>query len=196
MNNKRKEPRSAAWYALRRTLPPWSFEANLAEVEKQLPRYRVDELIVKVDVEEFSHGQVPLDYACAYQRNLYRIKEALGRIGVVYSINPWITLGHTDGGRRGETYVPGLQTMVGPDGTVSTACACPLSKAWRAHTARVWTLYTETRPHVLWVEDDIRTFNHGPVGWGCFCETHLAVFGQGGRAGHARAARHRVVPAR
>ena len=53
---------NAAWYALRRTLPLWNFEENLAELAEQLPRYRVDELRVKVDSEEFTHGQPILSW--------------------------------------------------------------------------------------------------------------------------------------
>ena len=40
-----------AWYALRRTMPPWAFDDNLAELIACLPRYGVDEVIVKVDAE-------------------------------------------------------------------------------------------------------------------------------------------------
>lgn len=34
-----------AWYALRRTLPPWSWKENLRELEDCLPRYRIDEVL-------------------------------------------------------------------------------------------------------------------------------------------------------
>lgn len=170
--------RSAAWYALRRTLPPWSFEKNLRELVQCLPRYRVDELIVKVDTEEFTHGQPRLEWVKAYQEKLFRIRRAMERIGVRYSLNPWITVGHNDRGRNDLGYLPGLRTVVGHDGTECTCCACPLSSIWREHVAKVWTLYAETRPHVIWVEDDIRTFNHNPVRYGCFCSEHLARFSE------------------
>ena len=165
-----------AWYALRRTLPPWSFEENLAELVAVLPRYQVDEVIVKVDTEEFNHGQPPLAWIRAYQPLLVRIRDALADIGICFSINPWITLGHADRGRDAIPQLPGLQTMVGHDGTVCTSCACPLSETWRRHAATVWTLYAETQPRVLWFEDDIRTFNHGPVRFGCFCGEHMRRF--------------------
>ena len=64
--------RPSAWYALRRTLPPWSFAENLQELVEFLPRYGVDELIVKVDTEEFTHGQPPLAWVKRYQANLFR----------------------------------------------------------------------------------------------------------------------------
>lgn len=159
-------------------MPLWSFEDNLAELVGQLPRYGVDELIVKVDTEEFTHGQPPLPWIRAYQKNLFRIREAMQGIGVVFSINPWITVGHNDRGRDSRKALPGLRTMVGHDGTRCTCCACPLSSVWRENTAAVWRLYAETQPHVIWIEDDIRTFNHVPAEFGCFCRDHMRRFSQ------------------
>jgi len=168
----------SAWYALRRTLPPWNFDRNLQELVECLPRYRVDEVIVKIDTEEFSHGQPPLDWVRAYQRNLFRIKAAMEKIGVAYSLNPWITVGHNDRGRDSRKSVPALRTIVGHDGTRCKVCACPLSKAWREHVSKIWTLYAETEPRVIWIEDDIRTFNHLPVEFGCFCAEHMKRFSE------------------
>ena len=85
-----------AWYALRRTMPPWSFDDNLAELIACLPRYGVDEVIVKVDAETFSHGHTPLQWVRDYLPKLIRVRDAMDRLGIVYSINPWFTLGHCD----------------------------------------------------------------------------------------------------
>jgi len=167
---------NAAWYALRRTLPTWSFSENLAELVRCLERYGVDELIVKTDTEEFTHGQPPLEWVRAYRKNLFEIKRAMDKLGIVYSLNPWITVGHCDRGRDSRKMIPGLVTMVGHDGVKTTCCACPLSKAWRNHVEKVWTIYAETKPHVIWIEDDIRTFNHSPVEFGCFCREHMKLF--------------------
>ena len=178
MATSRRRPSPHAWYALRRTLPTWSFDANLKELVAQLPRYRVDEVIVKVDTEEFTHGQPPLPWVRRYQKNLVRVRQAMEKIGVVYSLNPWITVGHNDRGRDARKQIRGLQTVVGHDGTRCTCCACPLSEAWRHHVDQVWTLYAETEPHIVWVEDDIRTFNHQPVRYGCFCPVHMKRFSE------------------
>ena len=167
-----------AWYALRRTMPTWSFEANLQELIEFLPQYRIDELIVKVDVEDFFHGQPMVDWVKDYQPNLFKAKETLEKIGVVYSLNPWFTLGHCDRGRDSRKHLPGLGTMVGHDGTECQTCACPLDPVWREMMDEVWTIYAETEPHIIWVEDDIRTFNHSPVKYGCFCERHMAFFAE------------------
>lgn len=173
-----KKSTSTAWYALRRTLPPWSFTQNLRELVQCLPRYRVDEVIVKIDTEEFSHGQPTLAWAKAYQPKLTQVRRAMEKLGIVYSINPWITVGHCDRGRDDRLQLPGYQPVVGHDGTPCTHCACPMSEVWRSHIAALWSLYAETKPHVMWIEDDIRTFNHAPVGYGCFCPDHLRRFSE------------------
>lgn len=172
-----KSPHQDTVYALRRTLPVWSFEENLAELDL-LKKHHVSELIVKVDTEEFSHGQIPLDYLKNYQEKLFRIREKLSSLGIKYSLNPWITQGHVDRGRHAAEQLPGLQTMIDHDGSVSTGCACPLCKVWQKHTQEAWRIYAETQPHVMWVEDDIRTFNHGAVRFGCFCPLHMARFSE------------------
>lgn len=164
-----------AWYALRRTMPPWSFDDNLAELIACLPRYGVDEVIVKVDAETFSHGHTPLQWVRDYLPKLIRVRDAMDRLGIVYSINPWFTLGHCDRGWDGSS-TPDIERLVGHDGAKCKECACPLSQGWREYFFEVWRLYAETGPKVLWVEDDIRTFNHTPAEFGCFCPAHMKMF--------------------
>lgn len=175
---KKNTKESQAWYALRRTLPLWNFEENLQELIDKLPEYKVDELIVKVDTEEFFHGQIPLDWLRNYQSRLFHVKAEMEKLGIVYSLNPWITQGHADRGRIAQQQLPGVVTYVGHDGSESTCCACALSSVWRKNTAEAWKIYAETKPHIMWVEDDIRTFNHGAVKYGCFCELHMKKFSE------------------
>lgn len=167
-----------AWYVLRKTLPLWSFERDLAELVELCPRYRIDEVMVKVDAEEFSHGLPTLEWVKNYQPYLFRAKQELERIGVVFSINPWVTLVHCDRGWDSTGIVSDAAHMVGHDGVVCKCCCCPLSEEWRSHTKKLWRIYAETEPAVLWVEDDIRTFNHPPVKYGCFCDLHRARFSE------------------
>jgi hypothetical protein len=163
---------SAAWYALRRPLPPWRFDELLAEMVEHLPRYRVDEVIVMVDVEEFFHNHPTPQVAREYQKNLIRVRDALAGIGVAYSLNPWITRGHEDRGRRAADVLPGIQTVIHADGSQATCVACNLSPAWRENLRQVWHIYAQTHPRVLWIDDDIRDF----AGHECFCPRHLQAF--------------------
>jgi hypothetical protein len=160
---------SRAWYALRRPLPPWRFEELLAEMLKHLPSYRVDEVIVMLDVEDFFHNHPTPEIAREWTKNLVRARELLASAGIAYSLNPWITRGHEDRGRRAADALPGIQTVVHADGTQATCVACNLSPVWRDNLRRVWSLYAGTKPHVLWLDDDIRDFGAHE----CFCPLHL-----------------------
>jgi hypothetical protein len=171
--------KSSAWYALRRPLPPWRFDELLAEMVAHLPRYRVDEVIVMVDVEEFFHGHPTPKIAAEYSKNLLRAKAALGEIGIAYSLNPWVTRGHEDRARHAAATVPGIQTVVHADGTQATCVACVLSSAWRENLCATWACYAKTQPRVLWIEDDIRDFGAHE----CFCPLHLERFSK--QIGHA-----------
>jgi hypothetical protein len=153
-------------------MPPWKFEENLAELVACAPRYGLDEVIVKVDSEEFHHGHGILEWLRAYQPCLHKTREALNAIGVDYSLNPWISIGHNDRGRNSIEQLPGLQTVVAHDGKAMKNRACPLSPVWRENVRKLWTLYAETNPKVIWIEDDIKFH----LGGGCFCPLHLAEF--------------------
>ena len=62
-----KKENPAAWYSLRRTLPPWRFGETLADLLELAPRFGIDEVIVKIDTEEFSLGHPDWDWAERYR---------------------------------------------------------------------------------------------------------------------------------
>lgn len=163
-------------YVLRRTLPVWSWKENLQELDNLIEAHRIDELLIKVDTEEFSHGQPELQWMQNYRTILEATKELCDRKNIRFSINPWITHGHTDRGRNGAEQLPGLQTIIDIEGNQSTVCACPLSRIWQEHICRIWEIYASLHPYAIWIEDDIRSFNHGAAHYGCFCDLHLARF--------------------
>ena len=164
-------------FVLRRTLPLWSFRENLEELEQAVVQWKLDEVMVKVDTEELSHGQVSMEWLDRMFPRLEELGQMLARHGTRYDINPWITLCHLDRGRHGKDSLPGFEGMVDISGSVSEACACPLSPAWLKHTKAVWKRYASLHPYSIWIEDDMRHFNHSPnVSYGCFCPRHLERF--------------------
>jgi hypothetical protein len=90
---------NAAWYALRRTIPRWDADRNIAELMGFCKENGVDEVIIKVDTEEFSHGLPTVGWLDSYLPILKQIKSKLKQIDVVFSINPWATLVRCDRGR-------------------------------------------------------------------------------------------------
>lgn len=104
-----------------------------------------------------------------------------GRIAVIkrdgipsVGINVLTTIGHINEGWDVFSPLP-FQTMVGHDGAVSKSCACPNTPQMRDYIAQKYALFAETRPDFIWVDDDIRLFNHG-IDYGCFCPACLDIF--------------------
>ena len=165
---------NTAHYALRRTLPSWKFNELLAEMIEVLPRYKIDEVILIIDAEEFSHGFPTIELIGSYQKKLFRLKEALKSIGVSYSLNPWITQGHDSRGRKANDSYDGLTPLVHPYGKEEDAICCYLSDGWRSYMKETWMLFAETEPEVIWIEDDFRSFGTHA----CFCPLHLKRFSE------------------
>ncbi len=164
-------------FMLRRTLFPWKMEETVLEVVRYCTDFDVDEIIWKIDTEEFSHGLPELDRIRAYLPWLNQSRDMLFALGVGMSINPWVTQGMRDAGLNNRAVHPDFEWMTDITGVQANAIACPRSPGWRQWIKEAYALYASTRPRVLWIEDDIRIHGHRPVAWACFCERHLREFG-------------------
>ena len=172
------ESKGLAWYAVRRTITTWFVDRNIAELVEFCKENSVDEIIAKVDTEEFTHGIPTVEWLDGYMPILKKLKSEIEKIGVVFSINPWVTTDHCDRGRDIRHIHPNVDMMVGHDGSQCLACACPLSPGWRDLTTELWSRYASLEPGVLWIEDDIRLLNHRPAEYGCFCDLHMKAFSE------------------
>jgi hypothetical protein len=93
------------------------------------------------------------------------------------------TIGHTD-----EWTVPGgWPTMVGSDGIVAKAVACPRAAKFKEYLCATARKYAELKPTVIWLDDDFRMSHHPPADHACFCGTCLARFGDETGIAHDRA---------
>ena len=99
--------------------------------------------------------------------------QRLRSAGLLTSINMWTTIGHADIGRD-ERQRFCWQFMVGDDGAESHACPCPLDPTWKSYVAKLYGLFAQLEPEIIYFDDDFRYHNHRPVTWGCFCPLHLA----------------------
>ncbi|RAV20399.1 hypothetical protein [Paenibacillus contaminans] len=105
-----------------------------------------------------------------------RAKRKLEPLGVKTSINPLNSLIHDD---AANTLLEGqhFRLMTDLTGKSAKAAVCPLCPEWRGYIKEMYANYAALRPYSLWVEDDFRFHNHGPLKWGgCFCEAHLSEF--------------------
>lgn len=170
--------RNGYLYILRRTLPPWSWRENLDELKTVCPRYGIDEVCVKIDTGTFTHYAPDEKWLYHYQKILFTIRDELAEIGVNYSLNPNVTQGHSDRGRHIDRQHPAWHMITGSDGSRATDCTCNTSPGWREYFRFQWSLYAETKPALIWIEDDFRTFNHGAILHGCFCDEHIRRFNE------------------
>jgi len=152
----------------------------------------VDEVMVFFFAEEQNDGHETMERIDAWITRSRPYRKALAEAGVQVSLNPWHSLLHAD---RGRALKPGQhwQTLVGPTGQTAAAQVCPLDADWQAYFAETLRRYAREGFRVIWIDDDIRYHNHGPLEWGgCFCDRHVAEFTR--RAGTA-ATRAEIVAA-
>ena len=166
-------------YMLRRVLCPWDAERIIDETVDWCVRQRIDEIMWITETSGMYKELLPLDDIRTIVDRLHGARKSCDESGVTFSLNPLTTLGHGDYGHDIAARHPGIEMMVGYDGGVSRACACPLSPVWRELMAETFALYAQTGPARLWLEDDFRYINHRPqVGFGCYCQRHMDAFGE------------------
>ena len=135
----------------------------------------VAEIIWKCDAEAFNHGVTPLSIVKRYVDILNKSRPKLEAAGLIQSINPWITLNWSDRGREQQQLYPDFEWRVDGQGDQAAACPCLRSQAWRRHLCETYRLYASTKPNILWLEDDYKTFL---AGGGCFCPSCLRAFSE------------------
>ncbi|MBA3707607.1 MAG: hypothetical protein H0W83_02160 [Planctomycetes bacterium] len=165
-------------YMLRRSLFPWKFAETIEETATFAAAHGIQEVIWKIDCEEFSHGLPTHDQIRAYLPWLERSRERLAQVGVAMSINPWATQGMRDAGWDLRAVFPDFEWMVDITGVTARSQACPMSPGWRAWLLSSFALYAGIKPDVLWIEDDFRVHRHRPVLYACYCDRHVASFSQ------------------
>ncbi len=169
-------------YSLRFTLQPGFHEEEKLDLLLEFCNQAlIDDVMFFINCEELNRGHLTRAETEPWIDGIETWKSRLSQAGISTSINPWTTMLHTD---RGRTLREGqeFRLMVDPYGRQAKAVACPLCEIWRAYLADIYAYYATVRPWILWVEDDFRLHNHGPLAWGgCFCEAHMQEYSR--RAG-------------
>ncbi|MFC1418104.1 hypothetical protein [Streptacidiphilus cavernicola] len=155
---------------------PARVTADTMALAKACAEAGVAEVVLLTGAEESFAGHLAGAEEDAWFETVRLAGEILAAAGLEVSLNPWVTVGHADRGRRGALERLGFAPMVAPDGEAATAqasFACPRWRAWMvAHYGR----FAELGFRVLWLEDDFRFHNHTPLRWGGFEPPMLARF--------------------
>ncbi|MEU6172352.1 hypothetical protein ABZ832_10500 [Streptantibioticus parmotrematis] len=143
--------------------PSADVAADAGALAKECAEAGVAEVVLLIGAEEVYTGHLAGAAEDRWFETAAVAREVLVASGIEVSLNPWVTTGHTDRGRRDDL---GFAPMVSPGGEVATAqasFACPRWRSWlRGHYGR----FAELGFRVLWLEDDFRFHNHLPLDWG------------------------------
>ncbi len=147
------------------------FAEHLAFIKKNIEI--IDEVAL---LREYSHvGYWPLEtektVTKLIQKRIKQYKEAgVKSVG----INMMCTIGHTD---ESWDVMPklGMPHYTGNDGTESKNCMCYTSDEFIKYITERYTLYAQTEPDFIWLDDDIRPLRHGIMD-GCYCDGCIEKF--------------------
>ncbi len=169
---------TGAHFMLRRNLPLWKPAETITETIDFCEKTGIGEIVWKIDPEEFSHGFTPHSMIRDFLPWLEQARDMQERKGIIFSINPWLTLNHANRGRYFDGPPEGFHWRVLPDGGEVTERACPLNLSWLRWLLESYSLYATTKPDKLWLEDDFRTTGVQVCNNGCFCDHHLNAFSE------------------
>ena len=167
-----------ARFTLRRMLPLWKPEETIRETIAFCEAVELDEIVWKIDAEEFNHGFTPHALIQKTLPWLEKARKLQQKKDIVFSINPWLTLNHIGRKRYPDGAPKDWHWRMLPDGSLAQEMACPLSKGWRNWFFEAYRLYATTGPNKLWLEDDFKTFAYQAWTLGCFCDKHIELFSE------------------
>ena len=125
----------------------------------------IEEVALFIAAEEWNNGLLSRAAEDRWFFTIRKIKRILDRADIGVSLNPWMTVLHTD---RGRTFPKDrrFQAMVSPLGETARACASLADPNWRKYICDLYGRFAGEGFRVLWIEDDFRYHNHGPLTWG------------------------------
>ncbi|MBQ8146788.1 MAG: hypothetical protein IJ039_08385 [Clostridia bacterium] len=130
-----------------------------------------------------------VEYARQSKEQMLPYIKRLREAGISYQLNFQNILGATLGGVD-FTSVFNWEMLVDHKGRKSLGCGCPIGECFREQAGERLRIWTETKPDVIWIDDDFRYHNHGtPIfarqdgeswynDYYCFCDEHLRLFNE------------------
>lgn len=150
---------------------------RLKELAKFCHDAKIDDINFFINHEEIGRGHLLNNETEEWLSLAREMKDFSIEHDLTFSLNPGITLMHGDRGRKLNTKLA-FGTMVDANGVQASAVACPLDPIFQDYLADTYGMYATLEPNYLWIEDDLRHFNHKPIQWGCFCEKHMDTYRQ------------------
>ena len=153
-------------YHLRfQVLPGRNLNRDTRELIDFCRTHRVEEVALFFAAEEWNNGLLSRAEENRWFKAVSAVTELLRKNSIAVSLNPWMTSLHCARGRSFPKDRPFLPT-VSPSGEVSKACASFADPAFQTYLCRLYARFARLGFRVLWIEDDFRFHNHGPLTWG------------------------------
>jgi hypothetical protein len=146
-------------------LPGRSVARDAAALAEYCREHAIEEAVLFFAAEEWNNGLLSRAEEDLWFRTLREAKRVLDRSGIAVSLNPWMTVLHCARGRS----LPKdrrFQPMVSPLGEMVEGCASLACPNWRKYIRDLYGRFAQLGFRGIWVEDDFRSPNHGPVAWG------------------------------
>ena len=130
-------------------------------------------------------------HTARYKELLTPVISKLRENSISYQLNYQNLIGAWDGGAE-LSGVNDWECWVDQYGNRSAGCACNIGKKFRKIAGEKLSLWAETKPDAIWIDDDIRFHNHRAgirsvwsgelpaesVDFGCFCDEHIRLFNE------------------
>lgn len=151
---------------------------------------RVQAVMLYVDLNPYWYYMPDsLEHTEYYTKVIDELAQRLRQEGISYQLNYQNLFGSWDGGAD-MRHVNGWENYVDQYGNESWGCGCSLGEKFREIAGAKLRLWAQTKPDIIWIDDDIRFHNHrtamhkvytGEVkreelDFGCFCDKHIASF--------------------
>ena len=132
-----------------------------------------------------THAPLPLDVIEARSETLAGRLSAARSHGYRAGVDVISTIGHH--AENVPNSLSGDYTfMTDMEGNVCLGTLCPNDELARAYVRDLYEIVVATGPDFIWIDDDIRLFDHIPILYGCFCDNCLSIFRQESGLTHTR----------
>lgn len=151
---------------------------------------RIQAVMLYVDLNPYWY-YLPdnIEHTQYYVKVVDSLGKRLRKVGVSYQLNYQNLFGAWDGGAD-LRYVNEWENYVDQYGNESWGVGCPLGEKFRKIAGAKLKMWAETKPDIIWIDDDIRMHNHRTavhelyagktqneeLDFGCFCDEHMRQF--------------------
>lgn len=164
-------------YQLRRPLLLSRADRELETIIPYCKKNKIDDVIWFFEANLFHKGLNTAIETRAYLPFLKKARIALEKIGVTSSINVWNTYGgHAVVARNPHVALSQFDPLMDWQGKESKFWPCPLSQAFNEWLAGYYAILAESKPHTIWVDDDMRNLPRAGLSLTCYCPKHLERF--------------------